>query len=100
MSTGYPVTKADLDNRMGSMIVNVREAFLKCVQFKDGWLDDAALGTDAFLGTLGYTSPEIAIIRSAFTAMKNLSGIAKGTGTQASTNDFYFDAKKLIGLNV
>jgi len=100
MSTGYPVTKVDIDNRIGAMIVNVRESLLACVQFKDGYLDDAALGTDAVLTAMGYTAGEITTIRAAFTAMKNLSGIAKGTGTQASTNDFYFDAKKLIGLNV
>jgi len=100
MAIGYPVTKTDLDNRMGQMIVNVRASLLACVQFKDGYLDDSALGNDTFLGALGYTAGEITTIRASFTAMKNLSGIAKGTGTQASTNDFYFDAKKLIGLNV
>jgi len=103
MTTGYTVTKADLDNRMGAMIVDVRGALLACVQFKDGFLDDATLGTDAFLGVsggLGYTSPEITQIRAAFAAMKTLSNIAKGLTTQPATNDFYFDAKHLIGLNV
>ena len=82
------------------MIVAVRASLLTCVQFKDNWLDDTALGTDTFLTTLGYSPTEITTIRASFSAMKSLSNIAKAAGTQPSANDFYFDAKKLIGLNV
>jgi hypothetical protein len=85
---------------MGAMIVSVRESLLDCVNFKDGFLDDATLGTDSFLVSLGYTGPEITMIRAAFSAMKTLSNIAKGLSTQPATNDFYFDAKHLVGLNI
>lgn len=98
MSVGYSITKLDVDNRMGVLVTSVRQSLLDCVAFKK-WLDDAALGTDAFLTTLGYSAGEIATIRAAFNAMNNLNNIARGTGTQASVNDFFFDAKKLTGIN-
>lgn len=98
MSIGYAVTKVDVDNTMGRLIVAARESLLDCVAFKK-WLDDAALGTDAFLTTLGYSAGEITTIRAAFTAMNNLNNIAHNAGTQATTNDFFFDAKKLTGTN-
>lgn len=98
MSIGYAITKTDVDNTMGRLVVAVRESLLDCVAFKK-WLDDAALGTDAFLTTLGYSAGEITTIRAAFSAMNSLNNIAHAAGTQASTNDFFFDAKKLTGIN-
>ena len=101
MTTGYPITKADLDNRMGAMVVNVRESLLACVQFKAGFLDDSVLGPDPVLAALTYSVGEITTIRNSFTSMKLLSDIARGTIAEGTTPiDFYFDAKKLIGLNV
>lgn len=98
MSIGYAITKVDVDNQMGRLIVSVREALNECVDFKR-WLDDAALGTDTFLGGLGYTGGEITTIRAAFTAMNTLNNLAHAAATQPATNDFFFDAKKLTGIN-
>jgi hypothetical protein len=98
MSTGYPITKTDLDNRMGALIVNVRDALEACVLFK-ALLDDSTILPDATLTTLGYSAGEITQIRSAFTSLKSLRDISRATATQASTNDFWFDAKHLAGLN-
>ena len=98
MSTGYPITKTDLDNRMGAMIVNVRDALEACVLFK-ALLDDATILPDATLTTLGYSAGEITQVRAAFSSMKSLRDISRALATQASTNDFWFDAKHLAGLN-
>ena len=98
MSTGYPITKIDLDNRMGGMIVNVRDALEACVLFKS-LLDDSTILPDATLTTLGYSAGEITQIRAAFSSMKSLRDISRALATQASTNDFWFDAKHLAGLN-
>lgn len=106
MATGYPITRTDLDNRMGAMVVNVRASLLAVVQFKTNWLDDATLGTDAFLQSLtppytgSVSSGEIQTIRAAFADLKKLSDIANGTATQGAPNDFWFNAKHLVGLNV
>lgn len=104
MAIGYPMTKIDLDNRMGGHVQTLRAALLAPVTFKNNFFDDATLGTDAFLAALGYTgsvsSLEIQQIRAAYADMKKLSDIANGTATQSATNDFWFNAKHLLGYNV
>jgi hypothetical protein len=99
MSTGYPITKLDLDNRIGQMVTALRDDLNAIVQFK-GLLDDTSILPDSFLqGTLAYTTTETALIRSAFTALSKLSDIARGAATQSPASDFWFDAKHLAGLN-
>lgn len=98
MSTGYPITKLDLDNKMGALAVALRDDLNDCVTFK-AILDDTSILPDATLTGLGYSSGEITQIRAAFTALAKLSDIARGTTTQSPANDFWFDAKHLAGLN-
>jgi len=104
MTTGYPISKTDMDNRMGGMVVALRAALAAPALFKVKFLDDATLGTDAALVALGYTgsvsSGEIQVIRAAFGDMSKLNDIANNSATQSATNDFWFSAKHLIGLNV
>jgi hypothetical protein len=95
---GYPITKTDLDNLMGRLVVAVRDDLTACVQFKS-LLDDSSVLPDATLTSLGYTAGEVTQIRAAFSAMKTLSDISRAAATQASVNDFWFDAKHLAGLN-
>lgn len=99
MAIGYPVTKTDLDNTMGRLVLAVRDALYDAANFKTRWLDDSTLGNDTVLTNLGYSSGEITTIRAAFTALNNLNNISHAQGTQASANDFFFDAKKLLGIN-
>jgi hypothetical protein len=98
------MTKVDLDNRMGAMVVNLRAALLAPATFKAKFFDDATLGTDAFLQALGYTGSvstgEIQTMRASFADMSKLNDIANAAATQSSTNDFWFNAKHLIGYNV
>ena len=96
MSAGYQVTKTDLDNRMGSMVVALKSALAVIVEFKAD-LDDTSMLTDATLTALGYSAGDITTIRAAFADLKKLSDIASAAATQASTNDFWFNAKHLRG---
>ena len=97
MSTGYPIGKTDLDNRMGALVLALRGALNACVAFKV-LLDDATILPDATLTSLGYSATEITTIRSAFTDLKKLSDIANNAATQSATNDFWFSAKHLTGI--
>lgn len=97
MSAGYPITKVDLDNRMGAMVLALRDSLGDCVAFKT-LLDDASILPDATLTTLGYSSGEITMIRASFADIKKLSDIASAVATQASTNDFWFNSKHLTGI--
>jgi len=101
MSVGYTITKAGLDSFMGGALVAVRNSLFVCARFKTQQLDDTTLLSSSYMtGTLGYGSGEDTQLRAAFTAMNNLWLISTAVNTQASTNDFWFDAKHLMGTNV
>lgn len=103
MAIGYPITKVDLDNRMGALVVTLRDAFDEIETFKASLLDDATILSDAALTALGYTgsssSGEIQQIRNAFTTLSLLAAVARGELTVPAQVDFWFDSKHLAGLN-
>lgn len=97
MTVGYPLTKADVDSRAGSLAVDLRNKLTEIRNFKvklDS-LTDAELGTG---GGLGYSTAEIANLRSAFTDMDKLAQIYLGLATQGSAYDFRTFAKFLMGV--
>lgn len=104
MAIGYPITKAALDSTMGGLVVSLRDSLTAIVQFNT-LLNDSTILPDSVLTTLGYTGPsgtggtEEAIIRASFTDLVKLNDISRGTATQASVNDFWFNAKHLAGLS-
>lgn len=99
MSAGYPITKIDLDNRMGGAVVALRDALIAIVSLK-AELDDTSILPDATLTTLGYSAGEITTIRASFTDLKKLSDISRAAATQSPANDFWFNAKLLAGVNL
>lgn len=99
MAIGYAITKTGLDNTMGALVVGLRDALNACVSFK-AELDDTAILPDAVLTALGYGSGEITTIRAAFTDLKKLSDISRAGAVQAATNDFWFNAKLLAGVQL
>lgn len=100
MSIGYPVARPDLDNRMGQLVVDLRNNFIAIQQFKTSLLDDVTILPDAVLSNLAYSPAEITSIRAGFTSLNNLYLISKGTLTQPGINDFWFDVKHFAGLNL
>ena len=98
--TGYPITKIDLDNRIGAAIVTLRDAFNTIASLKV-LLDDASIlaNSTGNMAALGYNGTDEATVRAAFTDMVTLYNISKGLATQPTTNDFWFNAKHLAGLN-
>jgi hypothetical protein len=97
MSVGFEVTKQSLDNQVGSAVVTLREAFDRFAPIKQ-WLDATA---DAVLeaAPYGYTSGEVAILKSAVTDMANLAATAHGERAQATPSDFFFFADQLTGIS-
>lgn len=103
-TAGYPITQTDLNNRIGSAVVALRDAFVAVVALK-AELDDStilptATMTAAQPGGLGYSAGDDTLIRAAFTDLAKLWDISRAAATQASTNDFWFSAKHLCGLNL
>jgi hypothetical protein len=100
MAAGYPISRTDLDNKMGGLVVAVRNSLLAVNQFKIQ-LDDTSMLTDALLqaAPYSYSSGDTTQIRAAFTDLAKLYDISRAAATQSATNDFWFNAKHLVGLN-
>lgn len=98
MSVGFTATKADLDARAGQLAMGLRDNLQRCSDFCDLLNDTTIFPNDAALTALGYTAGEVTILRAAFTDLKKLKDIAHAAATQASTNDFFFNAKHLTGV--
>lgn len=96
MSVGFPVTKQEVDNRAGQLVVQLRDTLADVVAFK-AWLDSATT-TDAFLQGLGYTAGEVTLLRASYTDLKKLSDVSHAQAVQAAPSDFFFNAKVLAGV--
>ena len=94
MSVGLTASKADIDAQAGNTALTVREAF-RTVQVFQAWL---LTQPDANLTALGYTSGEVANLKSAFTDLDKLRTIYEGTATQTPAYDFRTFAKLLVGV--
>lgn len=97
MTVGFPVSKADMDNLAGRLALALWKAFDDVRVFKAG-LDDS-IHNDAYLTSLGYSAGDITSLRAAFTDLDKLRQISHNQATQASGNDFWFNAKNLTGLS-
>jgi hypothetical protein len=97
VSIGFPIGKADIDIRAAQTIVNVRDSLQAAVNLCNLLQDTSVFANDAALTALGYTQAEVNVLRAAFTDMKALYNIAHNAGTQATPNDFFFNAKHLVG---
>lgn len=94
MSVGFPANKLDVDSRAGQLAIQLRDT-LREVQLFKAWLDSQ---TDAVLTGLGYSSGDIAQLRSSYVDLDKLRTIYEGTATQATTYDFRTFAKLLTGV--
>lgn len=97
MSVGFAITKAGIDQQAGQLVMNVRDDLLRCAQFCDLLNDTSIFPNDAALTALGYTSGEVTQLRAAFTDLKALYNVARANGTVPANNDFWFNAKHLVG---
>jgi hypothetical protein len=97
MSVGTPLLKADVDNTLSREIGEVWRA-LNTIHVRNLWLADSSHNT-AFMGTLGYTTPEDTTLRAAIADLDKLWQISHAAATQGAANDFFFNAKLLGGIN-
>jgi hypothetical protein len=98
VSLGFPLGKADIDNKAGSLVVGVRDALDRCKQMCDLLNNTNIIPNDAFLTGLSYSGAEVTTLRAAFTDLKALYNVAHAAGTVPSNNDFFFNAQKLTGV--
>lgn len=102
MSVGRGVTKNDIDQRMASVVEQVWNS-LNIANQASLWLANTnIIPNDTFLTNLGYTSGEVTLLRAAINDLgsaNGLYGVAHGTKTQASVNNFFFNGCQITGVN-
>jgi hypothetical protein len=101
MSVGRGITKNDIDQRMAAVVEQVWGS-LNIANQAALWLANTNIITDAMLTSLGYSGAEITLLRAAVNDLgsaNGLYGIAHGTKTQATVNNFFFSAQQITGVN-
>jgi hypothetical protein len=105
MSTGLSLTKADLDNRMASVWMGIRDNLRRASELCALLNDTSIIAADPnyLQNVLGYTSGEVTTLRAAWTDLggtgTSLYRIATGAvAGPGSPNDFFFNAKHLSGF--
>ena len=94
MAAGFQVTKDALNQRAGSVVV-AGEAWFEDVERLAAWL---AATPDASLTALGFSTDDVAQMKSAFADLDNLRLTAYGQRTQSPASNFFFWAAKLRGI--
>jgi hypothetical protein len=94
MSVGLPVTKTEIDQRAGDLARSFQRAFDDVAVMKT-YLDATV---DAELVALGYTSEEVATLKTAFTDLTQLGTIWIGAAALPTAQDFRTFVRRLWGV--
>lgn len=97
---GYTIDSTGVNNKAAQLCASLWQTLRDLNEF-NAWLNDAN-HTDAILTAAPYNiaQADLTAIRAAVADLgsaNGLYGVAHGTKTQASVNDFFFNAKKLTG---
>jgi hypothetical protein len=96
MTVGYPLTKGTLDNRIGHLIVQSDQLLTDWERLYE--LINSSEGDDATLGSMGYSTQDIALIKAIVFAWHDLNQVARGQKTQPEANNYFFYAKMVRGV--
>lgn len=94
MAVGKVITKSDIDNDASNVAIEVDNALRRASNFND-WL---ATQTESDLVAYGYTSQEVAILKSAYTNLDTLNSIYQGTANLPVSQDFRIFLRQLWGI--
>jgi len=94
MSVGLAATKQELDSRSGDIARSFQRAFDNVLTMK-GYLDATA---DPDLVALGYTTDEVATLKTAYADLSQLGTIWAGTAALATPKDFRTFVRRLWGV--
>lgn len=95
MSVGLPVGKADIDNRIGRLALQLRDLVLQVPLLKERL--DAM--TDADLTAIGYNTADVTLLRASIADLFLIQQIALGQATLATAYDFRTNTAQTMGIN-
>ena len=96
MAVGYPQGRADIDQRAGTLTASLRNLFDEIDRFETFLL--ATPDVDLEAPAIGYTSQEVAVLKSAFGDLSQLGRIYRGQEDLDTAKDFRTFAKLLTGV--
>jgi hypothetical protein len=102
MTVGRPLTKVDLDARAASAVEQLWGALDQMNELSLLLGNSTIIANDAALVALGYTQAEVTLLRAAVNdlgAATGLWGVAHGLKTVTATNNFFFYAQQITGVN-
>lgn len=94
MAVGFTITKGEIDTRMGEMARGQQRVFKELAVLK-GYLDATV---DADLVALGYTTEEVAVLKSAAADLAELSNVFVGNAEVSPAKDFSQFVRQLWGV--
>jgi hypothetical protein len=94
MSVGFTVTKGEIDTRMGDLARNFQKLFRDEVIMKS-YFDSTA---DPDLQALGYSTQEVATLKSAIADLDQLRRVAEGEEALPAVKDFTQFLRLLWGV--
>jgi len=94
MSVGLEVTKKEIDTRSGDTCRAFQRAFDDVITMQS-YLNSTP---DADLVNLGYTSNEVAVLKTAFTDLTQLGNIFIGAASLTTAKDFRTFVKQVWGV--
>jgi hypothetical protein len=102
MAVGRGITKNDIDQRLPLVIEGVWNSLNLANQAALWLANTTIIPNDAFLTNLTYTQAEVTLMRAAINDLgssNGLWGVAHNLKTVPSTNNFFFAAQQLTGVN-
>lgn len=102
MSVGRGITKQDIDQRAAAVVEQLWSALTQANQFSALLANTNIIPNDAFLTNLTYSSGEVTLLRAAVNDLgsaNGLWGVAHNLKTVPSTNNFFFNAQQITGVN-
>lgn len=99
MAAGLPAGVSDLNRALGQAIVNVAQSLDACLALNTMLNDTDRFGGANGLTTSGlYVATDSSLVMASFADMANLYKVAHGQQAQPGASDFFFNAKKLMGV--
>lgn len=95
MAVGFPADKAAIDYKVGTLAVRLRDTLAE-IERTDAWLAEKSI---AELTAIGYTQADVDTLRAALGALAKYARIRDGRDTAPTVDDFFYYARKLMGLN-
>lgn len=102
MTIGRPLTKVDLDARADSVVEQLWGALRQANEFAQLLANTTIIPNDTALTNLGYSAVEVTLLRQAINDLGSatgLWGVAHNLKTVTATNNFFFSAQQLTGVN-